>query len=168
MTKEHNKKIYIAGDFNLDLLKYSNHQDTANFFDKMTSNLLIPLIIVPTKINTRNDTLIDNIFSNQYNPDTISGNLIVNISDGHLPSFMTTPKSNQNHLPKKHNIYTRDIKNFDKENFLLDLVVINLDDYIDINDANKSFDNLLFGINKLVDKYMPLKKTLDLMEYLTP
>ena len=53
----------------------------------MTSNLLTPLIIIPTKINSTNDTLIDNIFSNQYNPDTRSGNLTLNISDGHLPSY---------------------------------------------------------------------------------
>ena len=79
----------------------------------MTSNLFILHIIVPTKINTRNDTLIDNIFSNHHDPDTISGNLTVDISDGHLPSFIITPKSNQNHLPKNHNIFTRDRKNFD-------------------------------------------------------
>ena len=98
-SKENKKNIYIAGDFNFDLLKFSKHEDTANFFNKMTSNLFIPHIIVPTEINTRNDTLIDNIFSNHYNPDTISGNLTVNISDGHLPAFLITPKSNQNHLP---------------------------------------------------------------------
>ena len=118
----------------------------------MTSNLLIPLIIVPTKINTHNDTLID-IFSNQFNPDTISGNITVNISDGHLPSFMITRKSNQNHLPKNHNIYTRDT-----EIFLLDLLSINWDDTIDENDANKSFNNFLSEINKLLDTYLPLKK----------
>ena len=38
LAKEKNKKIYIAGDFNFDLLEYSNHSDTSNFFDKMTSN----------------------------------------------------------------------------------------------------------------------------------
>ena len=158
LIKENKKNIYITGDFNFDLLKFSSHNDTADFFNKMTSNLLMPLIIIPTKINTKNDTLIDNIFSNQYKPDTISGNITVNISDGHLPSFMISPKSNQNHLPKKHNIFTRDLKNFDKESFLLDLALINWDDLIYPNDANQSFDNLLSKINKLVDKYMPLKK----------
>ena len=107
LAKENKKKIYIAGDFNFDLLKYSNHTDTANFFDKMTSNLLVPIILVPTKINTKNDTLIDNIFTNQFNSQTITGNLTVNFSDGHLPSFAIFPKPNQNHLPKKHNIYAR-------------------------------------------------------------
>ena len=63
--------VYIAGDFNFDLLKYSNHGDTADFYDKMTANLLVPLILLPTKINSKNDTLIDNIFSNQFNSETV-------------------------------------------------------------------------------------------------
>ena len=88
LAKEKNKKAYIAGDFNFDLLKYSSHTDTSNFFDKMTSNLLVHLILVPTRINTKNDTLIDNIL-------TVSGNLTANFSDGHLPSFTIFPKQNQ-------------------------------------------------------------------------
>ena len=79
---------------------------TADFYVKMSSNLLVPLISVPTKINTKNDTLIDNIFTNQLNSETLAGNLTVNFSDGHLPSFALFPKPNQNHLPKKHNLYT--------------------------------------------------------------
>ena len=124
----------------------------------MTSNVFIPHIIVPTKINTRNDTLIDDIFSNHYNPDNISGNLTVNISDGHLPSFIIIPKSNQNHLPKNHNIFTGDQKNFDRVSFFRDLALINWNDVIDVNDSNRSFVNFLSGINSLVDKYMSLKK----------
>ena len=100
-----NKKIYISGDFNFDLLKSTSHPDTADFYNKMSSNLLLPSIIIPTKINTKNDTLIDNIFSNQVNPDLISGNLTVNFSDGHLPSFVIIPKPNQNHVPKKQSVY---------------------------------------------------------------
>ena len=107
---EKNKKIFIAGDFNFDLLKISTHTETLMFFNKMTSNFLLPTITLPTKINTSNDILIDNIFTNQLNPDIISGNLTVGISD-HIPSFLIIPRSNQNHLPKKHNIFTRDTNN---------------------------------------------------------
>ena len=99
-----NKKIFIAGDFNYDLLNISSHNETFNFFDTMMSNFLLPLITIPTKINTINNTLIDNIFSNHLHPDIRSGNLTVGLSD-HLPSFMIVPNPNQNHLPKKHNIY---------------------------------------------------------------
>ena len=63
----------------------------------MTSNFLLPIITLPTKINTSNDTLIDNIFTNQLNPDILSGNLTVGISD--IPSFLIIPRSSQNHLP---------------------------------------------------------------------
>ena len=162
LSKEKNKKVYIAGDFNFDLLKYSNHDKTADFYDKMTSNLLVPLILIPTKINTKNDTLIDNIFSNQLNSETVSGNLTVNFSDGHLPSFAIFPKPNYNHLPKKHNLYTREKIGVDiekKENFLMDLAAIDMDkDIIVENDAEKSMNNLLRETNNIIDNYYPNKK----------
>ena len=106
LSKE-NKKVFIAGDFNFDLLNAATHNETFKFFDTMMSNFLLPVITLPTKVNRGNNTLIDNIFTNQLHPDTKSGNLEINISDRHLPSFLIMLKQNQNHLPKKHNIYTR-------------------------------------------------------------
>ena len=160
LAKEKNKKVCIASDFNFDLLKYSNHSETTNFFDKMTSNLLVPLILLPTKLNTKNDTLIDNIFSNQFNSQTITGNLTVNFSDGHLPSFAIFPKPNQNHLPKKHNIYVRDkLEGENKDNFLIDLAAIDMKkDILVENDPDKSLDNLLAHTDGVTDRYTPAKK----------
>ena len=102
------KKVFIAGDFNYNLLNLE-HEATANFFEEMMSNYLMPTIILPTKINSKNDTVIDNIFTNQVNPEMKSGNLTVSISD-HLPSFLIFPNDNQNHLPKKQNIYVRNLE----------------------------------------------------------
>ena len=99
LAKE-NKDIYLTGDFNFDLIKGSIHPDTSEFIDIMTSYYLLPTISLPTKINKKHDTLIDNIFTSKFNPDIVSGNLTTEISD-HLPSFTIFPKSNQNHLPKK-------------------------------------------------------------------
>ena len=79
LSLEKNKKVYIAGDFNFDLLKISNHDDTSNFYDKISSNLMLRLISIPTKINNKDNTVIDNIFTNQFSPDTISGNLTVTV-----------------------------------------------------------------------------------------
>ena len=50
----------------------------------MMSTFLLPVISIPTKINTVNDILIDHIFTNEFNPDLIPGNFIEDISD-HLP-----------------------------------------------------------------------------------
>ena len=37
------KKIYLVGDFNFDLLKVNQHDETSVFFNKMMSNFLLPL-----------------------------------------------------------------------------------------------------------------------------
>ena len=94
----------------------------------MTSNFLLPTITLPTKINTSNDTLIDNIFTNQINPDMISGNITVGISD-HIPSFLIIPRPNQNHLPRTQSTYTRDTKNYDRENCPLDMLSIDWENF---------------------------------------
>ena len=96
-----NKKLFIAGDFNFNLLNSNTHDETFAFFDTMMSNFLLPVINLPTKINRVNNSLIDNIFTNHLHPDAKSGNLSINLSDGHLPSFLILPRKNQNHLPKK-------------------------------------------------------------------
>ena len=83
-----NKKFFISGDFNFDLLNASTHNETFEFFDTMMSNFLLPVITLPTKINRGNNTLIHNIFTNHLSPDTKSSNLEINLSDGHLPSFI--------------------------------------------------------------------------------
>ena len=137
----------------------TTHNSTSDFFDLLTSNFLLPVISLPTKINSTNNTLIDNIFTNRIDPGLISGNITVGISD-HLPSFVIIPESNQNHLPKKHNIYKRDVKNFDRNNFLLDLLEIDWNSILDIEsrNPNKSFDSFYESIIKLLDKHLPLRK----------
>ena len=120
---------------------------------------LLPTITLPTKINSKNNTVIDNIFTSQYHPDLKSGNLLIGISD-HLPSFLILPKTNQNHIPKKQNIFKRDMKNFDRENFVLDFLDIDWLECLELdkNDVNNSTSNFIHKMNDLLDKYLPLKK----------
>ena len=153
-----NKNIFISGDFNFDLLNLQ-HEETSQFFESMMSSQLMPSILLPTKINAKKDTIIDNIFTNQVNPDIISGNLTLTISD-HLPSFFIMPKNNQNHIPKKQNIYIRDMKKFDRVNFTLDFLNIDWKEKLKRyeNDANKAFEFFYWKMNKLLDKYIPWKK----------
>ena len=155
-----NKKVFIAGDFNFNLLNTHTHKETFDFFDTMMSNFLLPVINLPTKINRLNNSLIDNIFTNHLHPDAKSGNLSINMSDGHLPSFLILPKPNQNHLPKKHNIFKRSTKHFNMENFILEFENKNWDQIIDIdqNDVNYSMNNFITNFNEIMDKHMPLKK----------
>ena len=156
LSLEKNKKVYLAGDFNFDLLKLTNHADTSHFYEKITSNLFTALITLPTKINSKSNTLIDNIFTNDLNPDAVSGNLTVCISD-HLPSFTIIPKL-RTHLPKTHNIQIRDMKNFDRESFMNDISNVDWNSSIDENNVNSSFDHILDKANEIMDKHVPLRK----------
>ena len=56
LNHECNKSLYIAGDFNFDLLKCTSNKETAHFYNRLSTNLLLPMITLPTKINTKTDT----------------------------------------------------------------------------------------------------------------
>ena len=79
-------KIFLCGDFNINLLNQDMHKGTNDFIDQLYSLGLYPLIDRPSRITTSSATLIDNIFTNQSNCDTCNGLLINDISD-HLPVF---------------------------------------------------------------------------------
>ena len=93
ITRE-NKKTYVGGDWNFNILKYPNHKETNLFVETMMSKFLMPTITLPTKINYKNSTVIDNIFVNDIDPNMCSGNLTVIISD-HLPSFFLVPTTKE-------------------------------------------------------------------------
>ena len=62
-------------------------------------------------------------------------------------------------IPRKHNIYRRNINRYDKANFLSSFQKINWDNILNNeNDTNLSFNSFFCHIEKLLDKYIPLKK----------
>ena len=73
-----NKYCIIMGDFNINLLN--------EFLDNLTSFNFSPPILQPTRINHHSATLIDNIFFNSTEHQTISGNIdiVYDLTD-HLP-----------------------------------------------------------------------------------
>ena len=66
-------EVVIVGDMNLDLLKYENHIPTSSYLDIMTSNLLLPRIVRPTRIKNQSATLIDHIFTKDNENTLVSG-----------------------------------------------------------------------------------------------
>ena len=60
-TSKEQKSIFLLGDFNVNLLNYNEHNQTNEFLDSLASNSFIPLILQPTRITSRCNTLIDNI-----------------------------------------------------------------------------------------------------------
>ena len=83
---------------------------------------------------------------------------MTSISD-HFPQFLIIPVE-ISHLPRKHNLYKRNTKNFDKVNFVAEIVNINWLTILSIEkiDLNYSFGVFDLTLNKIMDKYFPLTK----------
>ena len=73
---------------------------------------------------------------------------------------MLVPRDNQNHIPKKQNLYTRETKSFDNLGFIADYLSIDWNTALERNnnDVNNSLQIFLTKINDLLDIYMPLRK----------
>ena len=79
-------KVIISGDFNYDLIKYEDHKQTSDFYDLISSYSYRPLILHPSRITYKSNTLIDNIFVNDLSCKSEGGNITSSISD-HFPQF---------------------------------------------------------------------------------
>ena len=82
--------IFLVGDFNLDLIKYSQCEVVSNYANNMSSFGLLPVIVRPTRFSNVTGcnaaTLIDHVFSSSKSAK-FGGILLSDISD-HYPVFV--------------------------------------------------------------------------------
>ena len=155
--KNNNKKIFICGDFNYDLLKHETNIHVGNFLNIMFENFLQPHIIQPTRfVNKQTPSLIDNIYSNSLENNCISGNLISKISD-HLPNFIISDSVNYK-FDTKLTKTERDFRTFSDETFLRELSN-NLSDKFDqaTGNINNKFDSFHNCFIQTLNKHAPYK-----------
>ena len=92
IIQSENKRAYIMGDYNINLLNTGKHLQTSEFIDTMLGMGYIPLINKPTRVQAKTATLIDNIFTNDMQCiDSLSGIYVTDISD-HYPIFHVCAK----------------------------------------------------------------------------
>ena len=158
VSKE-NKTVFLLGDFDIDLLNYDQHSLTNEFLDSLSSHMLLPHILQPTRTRNNSKTLIDNIYSKVITPNNISGNITATISD-HLPNFFFVSDIFSNPPSIKLNIFERDWSKFDQKNFILDYLSVDWENLIKSNcgNVNQSFVSFLAKFNSVLDLYAPLKK----------
>ena len=81
----------IAGDINIDLVKYASHHLTTDYVNTLLINNFMPMIIMPSRITSKSATIIDDIYYYEgYNckkdVQLMSGNLRSDLTD-HLPNY---------------------------------------------------------------------------------
>ena len=101
-------ELVIAGDFNLDLLKYEHHLPTASYIDLTTQHGLLPRIVRPTRIKKQSATLIDHILTKNSDSFVISGIIDTEIAGSygytdHFPVF-TILKAKATAKPKDETV----------------------------------------------------------------
>ena len=114
-----NKEVMLLGDFNIDLLKCDSNRNVSDFLDIIYSTNVLPNITFPTRLTSRSQTLMYNIFSSVINDDCVAGNLISPISDHHaqfliIPNYTITQNS-------KKDMYKRNFKHFSSKKLITDL-----------------------------------------------
>ena len=144
------------GDYNIDLLQYEHSSFTNDFINMMISKSFLPYILQPTRVTDHSATVIDNIFSNVTEYQTVSGNLKTLISD-HFFQFSIIKKRHISY--KSCNYYTRDYSNFGKEKFIYDHSLI---DWTSLSDPQISvddhFDYLYEKTSECIDIHLLKKK----------
>ena len=138
------------------LLKCHKEIQSGSKVNEQKSYGLLPTILRPTRITSRSTTLIDNIFSNFSDTAVTSGNLVCSISD-HLPQFssfdFTIDKKKE-----KEEIFVRNYKKFNRENFLLDFLEIEWNSLLDSVDPSQNLAKFISMTNDLINQHVPLKK----------
>ena len=110
ITKE-KKECYLLGDFNIDLLKYDTCNSYRDFLNTLTSYGFLPHILQPTRVTDHSATLIDNIYGNNFEIETISGNILIKFAD-HFSQFLSIEKEISKIKPS--DIYKRDLTNYNE------------------------------------------------------
>ena len=98
-------------DFNINLLNYDSHTPTCNFVSALLSQPFLPYIIHPTRVFEHSSTITDNIFSNTYNLNTISDNILAQGAD-HFLQFLIVRKAGI--ANKTQSYYQHNYFNFDQ------------------------------------------------------
>ena len=155
-VNKENKEIILMGDFNYDLLKFDKSTEVNEFLSILSTQLMQPHIIGPTRIVAGNKpSLVDNIITNYTDNDIISGNLLDKISD-HLPNFIIF-ENYEVFRQKPTRAKNRDYKKFNEENFYRDFddaAVLN--NIAEGNDLEEKFIQLNNYLLKNIDKHAPL------------
>ena len=152
-----NKQCVLMGDFNVDLLKINTHNDSNEFYNNLSSHFFTPYILEPTRLHSK--TIIDNIFFNSLEYQSLCGNLLIEISD-HLIQFLILEGFIKERSLPEMNLYKRDFGNFNEREF--EEAVLNMDwegiCNLNANDPNSSCYNFFNTITYLLDEFAPFKK----------
>ena len=160
LLTKNNRTVYLAGDFNIDLLKMHEKTQYNYFYNIMISSGFYPKISLPTRFdqNHCSATLIDNIFSNDFN-NNVSG-VFTNIISDHQMIY-TYSKDTYDIRKNTKFIEIESHNSVNLELFLDELKNMNIKENLNMNPfANPNTNYRIFTdfITETKTKFLPPKK----------
>ena len=156
---EHSQNVILVGDFNINLLKYSQNSHINDYLDNIFSAGYVPMITFPTRITDRTGTLIDNCFAKlSSNYDKSSAGILLNQLSDHLPYFVSFEypcKRKEHEFIKVFSSKPDAFINF--KNDLNSTEIIESLHNIISTDVNESYDKLHLILQNLIRKHFPVK-----------
>ena len=154
-TKNSNKNIYFAEDFNLNLLDHSLNKKLQNYLNLIYQNSFIPTVNKLTRVTWKTATTIDHILTNLL-VNTNFKTLVFKIDiSNHLPIFFLQPTSR----PRKKNEVTYITKSVINKNaiklFKQRLFKTGWNDVINNKNPNDGYFYFSHKLIVLHDKYFP-------------
>jgi Endonuclease/Exonuclease/phosphatase family len=145
---------YVAGDFNIDVLKYTTNDFVNEYVDGIFINGFIQILSKPTRCTSHSATLIDHVITNDVRSNYESCILISKISD-HFPviSFCDSVRSAAPQFIETRFLTQNNIHNF-KEN----LANLRWNEVLNCNDTQTAYDIFHETFLDLYNLYFPVKK----------
>ena len=113
-------EFYVLGDFNIDLLQFHCNQIIKTYADNLLDYSVKRCINKLTRISKTTKSLLDHIYTKDFNHSLFSGIVLCDISD-HLSTFIFI-KDMKFIKKKSEEVHIRDMKNFSKELFCQDCI----------------------------------------------
>ena len=108
--------VFLMGDFNIDLLQYESHSHTNDFINSIFLILFCQTFINQQGSQNIQQTIIDNIFSDITDHETLSGNITSLIAD-HFAQFLLIKKCHVSY--ESCSYFVHDYSSFGEEKFMI-------------------------------------------------
>ena len=166
MRKE-NSYSFLAGDFNINLLKLKDNDGFNNFFEYLCEKGFIPLITLPTRFDEKSCSLLDHIWVSKpvkgaLVPNTASSRVLLKkiAKADHIPGIASINILDKKVLKPKF-VYSQRIDDESITNFKNDLATSGLLESINQSieaDPEETYNKIDETIKTLKDKNFPTKK----------
>ena len=153
------RKVYICGDFNLNLLQYEICNSVHSFVDLCFEYSYLPLINKPSRVSGSSATAIDHIWHNRYDSSVKCGVLMSDTSDHFSPFVINLESFDDAECEESFFVY-RSWKNMESEEFYnyVSDTICEFSHTTNLENIDSSVNRIVCILQTALDKFCPLIK----------